>query len=177
MTGVRLRTATPDDLATLQRWDEQPHVVAADPNDDWGWAQALQQQPEWREQLIAEFNDRPLGFVQIIDPPREDSGYWHAYLAAHPDEAAETLRAIDLWIGDAADLGKGHGTRMMQLAIARCFADPAVVAILIDPLASNAGALRFYARHGFVVLRRWRFGEDACLVLRLRREDWQPQPA
>jgi hypothetical protein len=31
---INLRPATLDDLALLQHWDEQPHVVASDPNDD-----------------------------------------------------------------------------------------------------------------------------------------------
>jgi hypothetical protein len=34
-TAMNLRPATRVDLALLRRWDEQPHVVAADPNDDW----------------------------------------------------------------------------------------------------------------------------------------------
>jgi ribosomal protein S18 acetylase RimI-like enzyme len=59
------------------------------------------------------------------------------------------LRAIDIWIGEAADLGRGYGTRMMRHALERCFADPAVKAVLIDPLASNTRARRFYERLGF----------------------------
>lgn len=61
---------------------------------------------------------------------------------------------------------------MMQLAIARCFASPAVTAILIDPLASNTRAHRFYERLGFqCIYRRW-FGDDDCFVYRLNRSDW-----
>lgn len=32
---IRLRPATPADVPLLRRWDEQPHVVSSDPNDDW----------------------------------------------------------------------------------------------------------------------------------------------
>ena len=35
--GMHLRPATIADLPTLRHWDEQPHVVASDPNDDWEW--------------------------------------------------------------------------------------------------------------------------------------------
>lgn len=73
--SILLRPATPNDRALLRYRDEQPRVIASDPNDD--------------------------------------------------------LRAIDIWIGGAADLGKGYGTEMMRQAIARCFADPAVTAFLI----------------------------------------------
>lgn len=164
VSNIDLRPATPADLAILQHWDEQTHVIAADPNDDWGWDVELSRNPDWREQLIAEIEGRAIGFIQIIDPAREDSHYW--------GDVAADLRAIDIWIGEAADLGKGYGTKMMQLAIARCFADATVTAILIDPLASNTRAHRFYERLGFQCIdRRW-FAEDDCFVYRLNRSDW-----
>lgn len=161
---VALRLATIDDLATLRRWDEAPHVVESDPNDDWNWEVELTRFPSWREQLIAEVNGAPIGFVQIIDPAEEDSRYW--------GDVAPNLRAIDIWIGEAAHLGKGHGTRIMELVLARCFADADVTAVLIDPLASNERAIKFYQRLGFKpVERRW-FGADDCLVHRLDRAEW-----
>ena len=30
-----LRKATPGDLQLLRHWDEQPHVIASDPDSDW----------------------------------------------------------------------------------------------------------------------------------------------
>lgn len=161
---MRLRPATLDDLALLRHWDEQPHVVESDPNDDWGWEQELAKAPDWREQLIAELDGRPIGFVQIIDPAREESHYW--------GDCPAGLRAIDIWIGDEADLGLGFGTRMMQLALERCFEPPDVHAVIIDPLASNTRALRFYERLGFRFVERRRFGLDDCAVYRLDRADW-----
>jgi aminoglycoside 6'-N-acetyltransferase len=162
---LALRPATPADLHLLRHWDEQPHVIACDPNDDWQWELELGRAPDWREQLIAELDGRPIGFVQIIDPAREESHYW--------GDVPEGLRAIDIWIGEAGDLGQGHGTRMMQQALARCFAEPMVTAVLIDPLASNVRAHRFYERLGFRLVERRRFGEDDCLVYRLERGDWE----
>ena len=158
---VRLRPAGPADLALLRRWDDKPHVVASDPNDDWAWETELGRSPDWREQLIAELDARPIGFVQIIDPAREESRYW--------GDVPEGLRAVDLWIGEESELGKGYGTRMMQLALARCFADPLVCAVLIDPLASNTRAHRFYERMGFRFVERRSFGRDDCFVYRLDR--------
>lgn len=166
---LRLRPATPADLPLLTRWDDEPHVLESDPNDDWGWATELARNPDWREQLIAEVDGMPIGFVQIIDPAREDSHYW--------GEVAPDLRAIDIWIGEASHLGQGHGTAMMRLALARCFADPAVTAVLIDPLASNTRAHVFYERLGFRFLERRQFGLDDCFVYRLERPDWADQPS
>jgi aminoglycoside 6'-N-acetyltransferase len=161
---VNLRPATLADLELLRRWDGEAHVIASDPNDDWAWEVELGRFPDWREQLIAEEDGRPIGFVQIIDPEREESHYW--------GDVPANLRAIDIWIGNEADLGKGYGTRMMELALARCFDDSSVSAVLIDPLASNVRAHRFYERLGFRFLERRRFGADECFVYRLDRTDY-----
>jgi aminoglycoside 6'-N-acetyltransferase len=164
---LNLRSATSADLDLLQQWDEQPHVIDSDPNDDWHWKIELDRTPEWREQLIAELDGRPIGYIQIIDPAPEESHYW--------GDVPMNLRAIDIWIGEETDLGKGYGTQMMELALARCFADPLVTAVLIDPLVNNTRAHRFYQRLGFQVVDRRQFGEDDCLVHCLNREDWQPK--
>ena len=162
---VKLRPATLDDLALLRRWDEQPHVINSDPNDDWHWEEELGRSPDWREQLIAEVSGRPIGFVQIIDPALEESRYW--------GEISRGFRAVDIWIGEATDLGRGYGRRIMQLVLARCFTDPTVNAVLIDPLAGNLRAHPFYERLGFRFLERRQFGQDDCFVYQLTRADWE----
>lgn len=160
---MHLRRATLDDLDLLSAWDEQPHVIAAGGADDtFDWPTELPRTVPWRELLIAEESGRPVGFLQIIDPALEETRYW--------GDIEPGFRAIDIWIGEPADLGRGLGTTMMRLAIERCFADPTVHAILIDPLASNPRACRFYERLGFVLVGPRRFGEDDCLVYRLDRE-------
>jgi aminoglycoside 6'-N-acetyltransferase len=166
---MELRRATLNDLALLRHWDKQPHVVAANPNDDWGWEVELQRSPLWREHLIAEVDARPIGFVQIIDPALEDSHYW--------GDIPPGLRAIDIWIGEEDDLGKGFGTEIMRLALERCFKDPAVSAVLIDPLANNIRAHRFYERLGFQFVERRRFGKDECFVYRLDRSHYEGRDA
>ena len=160
----KLRPAVPEDCAILRHWDEQPHVVAADPNDDWQWETELHKDPSWRVCWIAEYDDKPIGFIQIIDPKEEESHYW--------GEVPSGLRAIDLWIGEADRLGQGHGSWMMEQALMHCFSAPEVEAVLIDPLASNRDAQRFYQRFGFVfVEERW-FDQDYCYIYRLRRSEY-----
>lgn len=163
--GVGLRPATVADLDTLRRWDEAPHVVASDPNDDWHWDVELRRTPRWREQFVAELQGAPVGFVQVIDPREEDSHYWG-------DEVPPNLRAVDIWIGDARRLGRGYGTQVMRLVLARCFATAAVDAVIVDPLARNDRAHRFYERLGFRRVGPRRFGQDDCIVYRLERSDW-----
>ncbi|HEX4924099.1 MAG TPA: GNAT family N-acetyltransferase, partial [Bdellovibrionales bacterium] len=164
MDRIILRAATLEDLQTLRDWDNQEHVIASDPHDEWNWETELGRTPAWREQLIAEADARPIGFIQIIDPAEEESHYWGRVPA--------NLRAIDIWIGPKDALGKGYGTEMMKQAIARCFAKPEVTGILIDPLANNERALRFYERLGFELVERRRFGADDCMVYKLTREKW-----
>jgi aminoglycoside 6'-N-acetyltransferase len=158
---ITLRPATPDDLALLEYWDTKPHVIASDPNGDWNWSHELQRSPAWREQLIACLDDRPIGFVQIIDPALEETRFW--------GDIGQGLRAIDIWIGEEGDLSKGYGTRIMQLVIARCFSDPEVSGILLDPMESNTRAIRFYERMGFRFVEKRIFGGDAGPVYRLDR--------
>jgi aminoglycoside 6'-N-acetyltransferase len=162
---IAMRPATADDIALLRRWDEEPDVVASDPHDDWDWERELAAPMPGFEHFIAEVDARPIGFVQLLDPAVDPSRYW--------GDVPPGLRAIDIWIGDAADRGRGHGTAMMRWAIARCFAPPDVTAIVIDPLESNTGAIRFYDRLGFRFVERRRFGQDDCHVMRLDRTAWR----
>lgn len=104
---MNLRPATLADVPLLRYLDAQPHVRASDPNDDWAWEVELSKVPDWREQLIAELDGRPIGFVQIIDPACEESHYW--------DDVPPGFRAIDLRIGEERELRKGYGTKMMRL--------------------------------------------------------------
>ncbi len=163
---LTLRDVTLGDLPLLERWNRNEHVIFG--GGDWDWDELdIGRKHEWRELLIAQIDGRPLGFMQILDPAREESNYW--------GDVEEHLRAIDIWIGEAGDLGKGHGTTMMRLALDRCFAHPAVTAIVIDPRASNVRSHRFYERLGFrfVETRRFREDDEDCRVYRLPRAHYE----
>lgn len=161
---IQFRYANIHDLPLLQHWDKQPHNIASDPNDDWNWEEELPRYPTWRKQLIAELKGRPIGFVQIIDPLQEETKYW--------GDVPANMRAIDIWIGEASDLGKGYGTIMMQLVIDICFSEQDVTAIIIDPIETNARAIKFYESLGFRFLEKRTFGEDVCAVYKLLKSDW-----
>ncbi len=107
--------------------------------------------------------------MRIVDPAREDSRY--------RGDVARGLRAVDIRIGDAYEPGRGYGTAAMRLAPARCFADPAVTAVPLDPLAANTRAHRFYRRLGFRPTGHRRFGEDDCLAHRIERAAYEHEHA
>ena len=166
MTAMHLRQAKRADLALLKSWDTKPHVVAATGADGaFDWEGELGRDSDWREMLIAEAAGRPVGVMQIIDPAAEETHYW--------GEIGRDLRAIDIWIGEEGDLGRGYGTEMMRLALERCFSNAAVAAVLVDPLARNSGACRFYERLGFRPVEQRTFGKDDCIVYRLERHAWR----
>lgn len=163
---IRLRPATKDDIPLLKRWDEKPHVIAAGGGDDWyDWDAEIPRNAEWGELLIAEEAGRPMGVMEIADPAKEPTHYW--------GEIEDNFRAIDIWIGEEDDLGRGLGAQMMRAALDRCFADEKVRAVVIDPLESNADARRFYERLGFKFVERRTFGKDDCIVYRLTRTDFE----
>jgi aminoglycoside 6'-N-acetyltransferase len=171
--AVTLRPATVADAVIMAAWDLEPHVIACSSDDPLAevafdgtdWADELTSSACELTYVIAEVEGRPVGAMAVCDPHTEPSHYW--------GEIEPNLRAIDIWIGPAHWLNRGVGTQMMSQMIDRCFAEPVVEAIIIDPLASNTAAIRFYQRLGFRPEGRRMFDEDDCLVHRLTRDDWQ----
>jgi len=161
-SDITFRTATPADIPLLKYWDTKQHVIDCDPDSGWDWDYELNRSPSWRQQLMAELQGEPIGFVQIIDAHLEESHYW--------GEIAPYSMAIDIWIGEEANLNRGYGTQMMRMAIAICFADPNVSRIWIDPLKSNHKAHRFYERLGFEFQEERLFGAHWCRIYALDRE-------
>jgi aminoglycoside 6'-N-acetyltransferase len=165
---MKLRPATPTDAPMLRSWDTKAHVVAARGDDAFvDWEVDLARHSEFDEWMIAELDGRPIGVMQLIDAAHEEDHYW--------GDIEEGLAAIDIWIGEETDLGKGYGTTMMRLAIQHCFDKPGMKGVVIDPLASNTRAHRFYERLGFRFVERRMFDDDDCFVLRLDREAWLRQ--
>lgn len=160
----RFRPATTDDIPLLRHWDRQPQVREALSDEGWDWDAELADGGDWREMFIVEHAGEPLGFLQVMDPAGDPGAYWGDLAPGH--------RAIDIWIGDGERLGRGLGSVMMAWAVARCFAAPEVHSVLLDPLASNTRAHRFYYRLGFHKESERQFDEDHCFVLRLTREVW-----
>ncbi|GAB08803.1 hypothetical protein GOARA_021_00400 [Gordonia araii NBRC 100433] len=169
---VVLRPARVEDVPQLRAWDREPHVIACTTDDPAAttafdgidWVDEIESASDVSYHLIAEVGGRPIGAMQVIDPQREPTHYW--------GDVGPNLRAVDIWIGETDALNHGYGTQMMTQVIDEAFADPAIEAIIIDPLNSNTDAHRFYQRLGFRPVGRQVFDGDDCLVHRLDRDDW-----
>lgn len=172
--AVKLRPATLADVTHFERWDREPHVIAAtsDNADAYVafegavWAEEIENGDPASTYYVAELDRCPIGAMQVIDPALERTHYWG-------EDCPQGLRAMDIWIGEADCLGKGHGTEMMTIAIDEAFSDADVEAVIIDPLASNKDAHRFYQRLGFQPVERRYFDGDDCLIHKLSRADWR----
>lgn len=163
---ISLRRARASDAPLLRHWDAQPHVIAAKGTEDWQWETELAALAPGRDPLIIELDGRPIGYVELAVPALDPTAYW--------GDVAAGERALDIWLGEPDLLSRGHGSEAMRQAIDRCFADPAASGLLIDPLADNTAAQRFYERLGFQFVEHRTFGDDDhCAVYRLSRADWE----
>jgi aminoglycoside 6'-N-acetyltransferase len=163
--AITLRTANIKDHILINYWSTKPHVIFAtgissSEGDDWLEKQLIDPE-ESVEIYLALLDGEPIGLIQIVDPANESSHYWGSI--------EQGCRAIDIWIGEESNLGKGYGTTMMKLAIDHCFKDLRVNKIIIDPLVINTRAIKFYNKLGFVFVENRYFDDDYCSILELCR--------
>lgn len=129
------------DLPLLGTWLRQPHVVEWWGDPDKGIAEIRQAMEEVSvEPLIVELNGRPVAYLQSYDPHMEDD---HPY----QDQPFGTL-GIDISIGEADLLGKGHGSAIIAQFAEQLFEEGAP-RLIIDPEPTNARAIRAYEKAGF----------------------------
>lgn len=113
------------------------------------WRRAIRREVPTRRYVI-ELNGRPIGQIQ-------------SYLVEdHPDYAAELgelptrALSIDLLIGEAELIGKGHGPALIRAFIEEELPRYGVDYCVIGPASRNAAAIRAYEKAGFRFLRRYR---------------------
>jgi RimJ/RimL family protein N-acetyltransferase len=107
-------------------------------------------------------DDRPLGFARLqwIEWPHGTSH-------------------LRLYIGDAADRGKGYGTEALRLVLRYIFEELNLHRVSASVAGYNEGAIRFFERAGFVTEVQWRkaIHRDGqrwdLLLMGLLREEWQ----
>jgi aminoglycoside 6'-N-acetyltransferase len=141
MSDYAFRSVTAKDAALLRRWAVQPHWTQW-----WGEAEGAVAEileavdADSTEPMIALLGNRPIAYVQTYDPHMEDD---HPY----QDQPFGTL-GLDISIGDAADLGRGHGSAIIAALAALLFAEGAP-RLVIDPDPANTRAIAAYRKAGF----------------------------
>lgn len=136
----RFVPVTRDDFPMLRSWLAEPHMAGW-----WG-------DPETEIALIEEdlagdlcdmrivWADRPFAFVQDY-PVR-------GYGAPHYGHLPDAARAMDMFLGDPAYLGAGHGAGFLRARARELFA-AGVPAVVVDPDPANTRAVASYEKAGF----------------------------
>jgi aminoglycoside 6'-N-acetyltransferase len=141
MSDFTFRAVTRKDAALLKRWISSPHWQAWWGEPDSDLAEIMDNlDSDSFEPMIVELDDRPIAYVQTYDPHMEDN---HPY----QDQPFGTL-GIDISIGEAGDLNKGHGSAIL-LALAEILFEEGVPRLIIDPDPNNKAAVRCYEKAGF----------------------------
>jgi aminoglycoside 6'-N-acetyltransferase len=146
------------DSDRLRRWLAQPHVARW-----WGDAARAMQHasacaPESHALIAAD--GTPAGYLCWQEPPREELE------AASLTDLPSGLVDIDILIGDAALLGRGVGSRALELLLARLRGNPSVSFAGLGTAASNTNAIRCFERAGFRLHREFQDPEwGSCRYL------------
>ena len=116
----------------------------------------------------------------IIQHNGEDTGYMQRWVVrGFPDykpyvsDLDNATVGIDVFIGEASKLHQGIGTKAIQAFIAGyVFNDPVVPACIIDPLPTNAAAIRAYEKVGFRYEQTFQHDGTDVYFMRLHRANW-----
>lgn len=153
VSRLRLRRATHDDVAVLERWDTDPDVIAATTDDDstgrafggLDWSDEISQDSDVSYHLIAEVDGRPVGAMQVCDPHAEPTHYWEvreereaARLGERPSPGSDFSRsavAVPVAAFEVDDL-KAEAARLAERGVAFTQpptpSGPVVIAVFAD---------------------------------------------
>jgi RimJ/RimL family protein N-acetyltransferase len=163
-------------LPLIKRWLLEPHVSRwwADPPRD---AYPDDELEKYRSRIrgdadptllfLIRHRGRPLGFIQCYRIG--DHGAYAEALALDSPAAG-----IDLFIGEPADVGKGHGPKLIRAFLRDVvFATYDVDECVIGPSVKNASAIRAYEKAGFRSFKDARVPDepDPEHLMRIRRDE------
>ncbi|HEX9494796.1 MAG TPA: GNAT family N-acetyltransferase [Candidatus Limnocylindria bacterium] len=170
---------TEADLPLIRRWLLEPHVrrwwdeasSAAYPEDELDKYRArIDGTDDSSDIFFIRHRGRPIGFIQCYRI--DDADEYGRALALDASAAG-----IDLFIGEPAEVGHGHGPKIIRAFVRDVvFARYDVAECVIGPSVKNASAIRAYEKAGF------RFFRDAVVpdepdpehLMRIRRDEVAP---
>lgn len=167
---------TEADLPLIRRWLLEPHVSRwwADPPRDTYPDDELD---KYRKRVRGEGDPTDLFFIRHRGRP---IGFIQSYLIDDYDEYGQALAldapsaGIDLFIGEPAEIGKGHGPLLIRAFLRDVvFARYDVAQCVIGPSVKNTSAIRAYEKAGFRFFRDARVPDepDPEHLMRIRRDD------
>lgn len=130
------------DLPRLARWLHRPQVRAwwGRPIGELASIRRNHASP-WVACYVITCRGRPIGYLQCYDPAGDN-------FRILPVDRRGT-RGIDLFIGEPAFLGKGHGAAVLRLVSDSLLARPEVRRVISDPDPGNRVSLRAFEKAGF----------------------------
>ncbi|KWV45830.1 aminoglycoside adenylyltransferase [Bradyrhizobium macuxiense] len=136
----RFRPMTSADLPRIKQWLGLPHVREwwGDPAEQYALVAGDLEEPAM-DQFIVSAEDGDLGYIQCYDPTAWNSGF-----GAQP----QGTRGIDLFIGEAGMIARGHGAALIRSFVEERLAQ-GVPRMVTDPDPTNARAVRAYEKAGF----------------------------
>lgn len=142
MSPYDFRPLAREDLPLVRHWLLQPHVARwwGDVDEEMAAIATIFDDPHVDAFLML-LDGRPVGYFQHYDPHGE---------ADHPfrGEPQGTL-GLDLSIGEAELVGKGHGSAFIRTFAGQAFAR-GVPRLITDPHPDNAASIRAFEKAGFV---------------------------
>lgn len=168
--AIQFRPITQDDIATLHRWRNLPHVAQWWQPSNITYAEA---QAEYTAYMRPSYGVR--AYIIIIEG--HDVGYIQSWrVADFPDykpyvPLTDATTGIDVFIGEADYLHKGWGAPLIRRFICEhVFDDPAVPECVIDPLPANKAAIRAYEKVGFKHEKTFTHKGTGVYFMRMRRD-------
>jgi aminoglycoside 6'-N-acetyltransferase len=145
-----LRATAPADLAIVRGWLAEPHVTRWWPNPEHALRSITQHLVEPAiECFILTMDGCDAGYLQVYDPHHAPPPAADEQASVHPyrDQPRGT-RGIDLFIGEARFIGRGHGSRLIRRILDHLF-EGGIPCVVTDPDPANTRSLAAFRRAGF----------------------------
>ncbi len=154
------------DFATLGTWLRAPHNVQwwGDPASELSLIVDMVEGRDTTKPYVFAMDGRPLGYIQVWFIGDHQTPEWLAKAPWLGLLAPQTV-GVDLMIGDAENIGRGFGVRVLRAFTERLW-DEGHREIIIDPDPANLRALRAYDRAGFRPVPALIGQTDDCLIMK-----------
>jgi aminoglycoside 6'-N-acetyltransferase len=141
-----LRAMGPADLPVVRGWLTQPHVTRWWPNPEVALRLIIQHLGEPAiECFILTMDGEDAGYLQVYDPHHSPPPAADEHASVHPYR--DQPRGVDLFIGEARCIGRGHGSRLIRRILEHLF-EEGIPCVVTDPNPANARSVAAFRRAG-----------------------------